>query len=192
MEKTTKLPREQYAAWIVELKQRWRATQIKAAVAVNSALIQFYWELGRDINEKYSQTSIYGKNFFAKLSADLKAAIPDVRGLSAQNLRYCLHFYELYGLDSNFQQVVGKFNGELEQQVDTRGKLEQVSAKGEGSIPLQPDEAKLVPQIVEQLVRVPWGHHVQIIDKCKGDRDKALFYVRRTIQNGWSRSVLLN
>ena len=31
-----------------------------------------------------------------------------------------------------------------------------------------------------------------IIDKCKGDREKALFYVRRTIQNGWSRSVLLN
>jgi predicted nuclease of restriction endonuclease-like (RecB) superfamily len=42
------------------------------------------------------------------------------------------------------------------------------------------------------LVLVPWGHHVQIIDKCKGDRDKALFYVRRTIRNGWSRSVLLN
>ena len=30
-----------------------------------------------------------------------------------------------------------------------------------------------------------------IIDKCKGDREKALFYVRRTIQNGWSRSGLL-
>lgn len=50
----------------------------------------------------------------------------------------------------------------------------------------------IVPQLVEQLVLVPWGHHRTIIDKCKGDRDKALFYVRRTIQNGWSRSVLLN
>ena len=45
---------------------------------------------------------------------------------------------------------------------------------------------------VEQLVRVPWGHHRTIIDKCKGDREKALFYVRRTIQNGWSRDSLLN
>ena len=42
------------------------------------------------------------------------------------------------------------------------------------------------------MVLVPWGHHRCIIDKCKVDRDKALFYVRRTIQNGWSRSVLLN
>ena len=31
-----------------------------------------------------------------------------------------------------------------------------------------------------------------IIDKCKRNRDKALFYVRRTIQNGWSRNSLLN
>lgn len=39
---------------------------------------------------------------------------------------------------------------------------------------------------------VPWGHHILILDKCKGDRKKALFYLKRTIQNGWSRNVLLN
>ena len=50
----------------------------------------------------------------------------------------------------------------------------------------------IVQQVAEQLFSVPWGHHILILDKCKGDRDKALFYVRRTIQNGWSRSVLLN
>ena len=52
--------------------------------------------------------------------------------------------------------------------------------------------AENLPQLVEELVSVPWGHHRTIIDKCKGDRDRALFYVRRTIQNGWSRNVLLN
>ena len=39
---------------------------------------------------------------------------------------------------------------------------------------------------------VPWGHHVQILGKCKGNAEKALFYVRKTIENNWSRSVLLN
>lgn len=52
--------------------------------------------------------------------------------------------------------------------------------------------AKIVQQVVELLLLVPWGHHCTIIDKCKGDCDKALFYVRRTIQNGWSRNSLLN
>ena len=28
--------------------------------------------------------------------------------------------------------------------------------------------------------------------KCKGDKDKALFYVKKTLENNWSRAVLLN
>ena len=48
------------------------------------------------------------------------------------------------------------------------------------------------PQFVDELCVVPWGHHRYIIDKCKGDADKALFYVRKTIENNWSRAVLLN
>ncbi len=42
------------------------------------------------------------------------------------------------------------------------------------------------------LTRVPWGHRMLIIDKCHSQPEKALFYVRRTIQNGWSRDVLRN
>lgn len=30
------------------------------------------------------------------------------------------------------------------------------------------------------------------MDKVKGDAKKALFYVAQTIENGWSRSMLLN
>ena len=40
------------------------------------------------------------------------------------------------------------------------------------------------------LTRVPWGHRMLIIDKCHSQPEKALSYVRRTIQNGWSRDVL--
>ena len=42
------------------------------------------------------------------------------------------------------------------------------------------------------LTRVPWGHRMLIIDKCHSQTEKALFYVRRTIQNGWSRDMLRN
>ncbi len=53
-------------------------------------------------------------------------------------------------------------------------------------------ETEISPQLVDELCRVPWGHHRYIIDKCKGDVDKAIFYVRKTIENNWSRAVLLN
>ncbi len=42
------------------------------------------------------------------------------------------------------------------------------------------------------IFEIPWGHQVQIIGKCQGNMDKALFYVRKTIENNWSRAVLLN
>lgn len=49
----------------------------------------------------------------------------------------------------------------------------------------------IFPQLVEELSLVPWGHHRYILDKCKTNR-KALFFIRKTIENNWSRSVLLN
>lgn len=36
------------------------------------------------------------------------------------------------------------------------------------------------------------GHNKLIVDKCKGNINKALFYARKTLENNWSRNVLLN
>ena len=40
--------------------------------------------------------------------------------------------------------------------------------------------------------RIPWGHHKYIIDKFFNEPEKAMFYVQKTLENGWSRNVLLN
>ena len=47
-------------------------------------------------------------------------------------------------------------------------------------------EKSIVQQVVAQ---IPWGHHVLIFLKIK-DRNKRLWYMERTIENGWSRAVL--
>ncbi|WP_446868525.1 PDDEXK nuclease domain-containing protein [Phormidesmis sp. 146-12] len=50
-----------------------------------------------------------------------------------------------------------------------------------------PDE-----QIVQQLVgQIPWGHNVRILESVK-DPSERLWYVRQTIENGWSRNVLVH
>lgn len=43
----------------------------------------------------------------------------------------------------------------------------------------------------EKFFSVPWGHHIYILSQCK-EVDKALFYLNATVENGWSRAVLLN
>lgn len=52
------------------------------------------------------------------------------------------------------------------------------------------------PQIVDDLenaiiFQIPWGHNREIISKAASD-EEALFYVNKTIENNWSRNVLLN
>ena len=49
-----------------------------------------------------------------------------------------------------------------------------------------------MPQLAGELAVVPWGHIRLLIDKCKGNRDKALFYARKTVENNWSRAMLAN
>ncbi len=45
-------------------------------------------------------------------------------------------------------------------------------------------------QFVQQLVaQIPWGHIVRILDKVR-DLAEREFYIRKTIENGWSRNVL--
>lgn len=144
----------EYKNWITDVSKLFKASQIRAAVKVNSEMLQFYWSVGRDIVQ-LSQKNGYGSDFYNTVSGDLKNLFPDVKSFSPTNLKYMRYFYELYPTALNRQQLVDDFEMEI-------------------------------------IFRIPWGHHVQILGKCKGDTDKALFYVRKTIENNWSRSVLLN
>ena len=31
---------------------------------------------------------------------------------------------------------------------------------------------------------IPWGHHKVIMDKCRDDQQKALFFVQKTLEKG--------
>lgn len=53
-------------------------------------------------------------------------------------------------------------------------------------------ENKSVPiakQLVSQLALIPWGHHILIIQRTKNTHE-SLFYISKTVENNWSRSVL--
>ena len=40
---------EGYVQWMADIKQRFRQSQLKAAVRVNTAMLEFYWSVGRDL-----------------------------------------------------------------------------------------------------------------------------------------------
>ena len=99
-----------YVAWVRDVAQRFRASQIKAAVRVNGELLRFYWSLGRDIVENRAEAQ-WGEGFFVNFSRDLQRELPGVKGLSPKNLYSMKRCYLLYskGVES-FPQAVGDLN----------------------------------------------------------------------------------
>jgi len=147
--------------------------QIKAATKVNQEMLAYYWMLGKDIVDKKADSK-WGSSFLSNLSLDLKELLPNQRGFSETNLKYMKRFYQLYS-DIRPQLVDELDSHEIRPQL-----VDEL------------DSHEIRPQLVDELCVVPWGHHRYIIDKCKGDVNKALFYVRKTVENNWSRAVLLN
>lgn len=82
-----------YTIWLSEVKTRLRSVQGKAALAVNSLVIEFYWDLGKSIAEK---ENAWGSKLVEQVSQDLQAEFPEMKGLSTSNLKYCKRFYLFY------------------------------------------------------------------------------------------------
>lgn len=94
--------------------------------------------------------------------------MPEIKSFSPRNLQYMNQFYRLYS------------NVEITHQLDA-----------------QIFKNEITPQVGAQIEKniifmIPWGHHKVIMDKCRDDQQKALFFVQKTLENNWSRAVLLN
>jgi len=168
-----------YKEWVKELSSRYRRSQIKAAVKVNSEMLKFYWSLGYDIVQKKADAQ-WGSKFYKNLSADLKHANPNATCFSETNLKYMKYFYEMFPAAKVRPQVVDK----------TQGYEISPQAKGESHV------VQFCPQLVDELdtdiFSVPWGHYRLLIDKYKTHPHKALFFIHKTVSEGWSRDMLLN
>ena len=169
-----------FKQWLVDLKVRIRQSQIRAMVKVNDEMLRLYWDMGRDITVR-QMDAVWGGRFFDNLSKELKAEFPDMQGFSKANLRYMMRFYQFYSQDNPILQQL----------------VEEISLQASDKRHISENkQIEIVQQVVEQfdpspLFLIPWGHHVTIIDKCKSIPE-ALFYVQKTIKNGWSRAVLMN
>lgn len=160
-----------YINWIKELSMRYRKSQVKVAIKVNSEMLRYYWNLGSDIVSMDAENR-YGSRFYVNLSTDLNNELNGAKTFSVTTLKYCKYFYVLYASlfhqNDNMNEIHPQTGDELENRPQLEDDLENI------------------------LFSIPWGHHKYIIDKCSGNPYKALFYIRQTIENGWSRNVLLN
>ena len=173
-----------YAAWIAELKHRYRSAQVKAAVKVNAEKLLFNWLLGRDLVQKKAEEH-WGAGVVEQVSLDLKREFPNENGFSVRNLWSMKQWYLFYSTDDPV--ILHQLGTEL-QNIECQHsiKLHQIGAVLEG------DELKqAVSDFPLPFALIPWRHHVEIISKCKSVKE-ALFYIGKTIEQGLSRAALVN
>jgi len=179
----------EYNVWIGGIARRYKQSQIKAATVVNVELLKFYWSLGADI-VRMEKDRPWGTGFMARISRDLQNQMPNAKCFSARNLYYIENFYLLYA------------GGVILPQVGAKLECKPISPQAEANKAILPQvggnlmNVANCPQVEGELdheiFHIPWGHHKYLIDKFMKDPAQALFYVRETLKNGWSRSVLLN
>jgi predicted nuclease of restriction endonuclease-like (RecB) superfamily len=124
-----------------------------------------YREIGLTIANQEREAG-WGAKIVEKLSIDLRSEFEDMRGLSPRNLRYMRDFALAYP-DFPFLQA-------------------QLAKSASNS------NSPAVETILQgELAKLSWYHHITLLDKVKDPKIRA-FYIFETIQNGWTRDVMVN
>ncbi len=154
-----------YKNWIGALSKRYRSSQVKAALAVNSEMLKFYWSLGADI-VRLEPEQKWGSKFMQRLSEDIRREIPGAQCFSRINLYYMRWFFELYCM----RPIVPQLGEQLDSGEE---KLELIVPQSEVRTAVEAYQDRF-PNVARLLLSIPWGHHKVIIDKFKGRQNDAL------------------
>lgn len=165
-----------YRSWVKDLKRRYLSARLKASVDANRTLLEYYWSLGRDIaSRQYVNT--YGSAFYKTLSHDLRSEMPENKGFSERNLRNMYDFYYTYSqMIENLQHSAAN----------------SIEAQSSQTLDVLQNGQLLADGVFREICSIPWDHQCRIVSKCKKNPHKALFFVRKVIENGWGRDILLN
>jgi predicted nuclease of restriction endonuclease-like (RecB) superfamily len=146
----------------VQVAQMIQVARSKAFLAVNTALIELYWDIGQYLCERIAGEQ-WGKGVIKELASYIARTEPTAKGFTDKNLWRMKQFYETYSgseiLATPWRQSSPSEN------LTTAGRV----LAFEDSL----------------LARVSWSHHRLIFGQCK-TQEECAFYIRMTIQEGYS------
>jgi predicted nuclease of restriction endonuclease-like (RecB) superfamily len=154
-----------YRDIVTALKDKIRKARLRASLKLNADLLSIYREIGSTIADQENKAG-WGAKIVENLSADLRSEFQDMKGLSPRNLRYMRDFALAY---PHFPFLQGEL-----------ARSPEIGKAPEFETILQGELAKLT-----------WYHHITLLDKVKDPEIRA-FYIRQTIQNGWTRDVMVH
>lgn len=152
---------------IVELIRRSRNNAIRA---VNTELINLYWNVGGYIKHKLS-TAEWGDKTVEELAEFIQRNNPELKGFNKSSMYRMIQFYEVYAKTPIVAAV--------RRQLQEPGNQSHIFV------------ASPLPQFEQQDIRktilsqISWTHHRTIFGRCKSEEERE-FYIRMTIKENYS------
>ncbi|RLS84974.1 MAG: DUF1016 domain-containing protein [Planctomycetota bacterium] len=96
-----------YPILLEELKNRICTERVRTTFAANASMLLLYWDIGQAILIRQANEG-WGAKVIDRLSTDLRNAFPDMRGLSARNLKYMRTFSEAWPKRAIVQEALAQ------------------------------------------------------------------------------------
>jgi len=152
--------KQEYVAFITDLKQRIVQSRYIAARLANREQLLLYLRTGQMLAEKIAAEK-WGNSVIDRIAEDLQKQLPGLRGFSARNLRSMRRFYDEY------QSII------IWQRVTAKMEIAQLT----------------VDAIREGFWCVSFSHHLLLLNKCETNEER-FFYIYRCANEFWSVRVL--
>ena len=113
---------KEYIEWLADVKARFRQSQIKASIRVNTAMLEFYWSIGRDLVTLRAERR-WGAGIVKQFALDMRQAFPNETGFSDTNVKYMKRWYSFYfERVTKSHQLEGEKGQQLADQIEVAGK----------------------------------------------------------------------
>lgn len=158
---------EKRFADIIYLIKESRGNAIKA---VNTELINLYWNVGAYIKQKLS-ISEWGDKTIDELAGYIQANNPELKGFNRRGLYRMMQFYDTYASHS----IVSAVRTQLQNADNQNVKI------------VSPVRTQLETKDIRNtiLAQLSWTHHRTIFSRCNTEEERE-FYLRMSIRENYS------
>ena len=150
---------------ITTLIQQARSNALRA---VNTELINLYWQVGEYISRRIA-TASWGEKTVDELATYLKRNHPELKGFNRRGLYRMKQFYDTYSASALAPGPQAPTAGEQESQIVSSPMTQLRSSSLSGS----------------ELSKVSWTHHLVLLSRAKTEEERE-FYLRLSIQEKYS------
>jgi predicted nuclease of restriction endonuclease-like (RecB) superfamily len=170
--------------YIAEIKEILAQARQKSYAAVNTAMVEAYWLVGKRIvgeEQQGEDRAAYGKEILKTLSTELNAGFG--KGFSLTNLQNFRKFYLTFGFWGIEQTASAIFTNQIEQTVSVKSVAEMEKEKSKSKV----DESKnLIWRTA--FAKLTWSHFERII-RVENEAARN-YYLTEAAKQNWSVRTL--